>query len=170
MEFYTYSYIRARHGAQPIYDGGHPLGDLEAGARGAAVLGLVVGDDPHRVDAEVGEDLGADSGLGAVGRETEVVVGVDGVAALLLEPVGPDLVADADAPALVAPEVDDPAAAPALHELHRRIALDAAVAAHRAEDVAGEALAVHPDTEVLLAGTRALHPRVLHPDLHNALR
>src|SRR3546814_317359 len=138
---------------------GHPLGGLEAEALEGAVLGRVGGDDPDRGDAEVDEDLGAVAVLAAVGRQAEVEVGVDGVAALLLEPVGPDLVADADAPALVAPEVDDHAAALALHELHRRIELDAAVAAHRAEDVAGEALAVHPDQDVVLAGHGALHQR-----------
>src|SRR3546814_8002847 len=53
-------------------DGGHPLGDLEAEALEAAVLGRVGGDDRHRGDAEVDEDLGADAVLAAVGRQAEV--------------------------------------------------------------------------------------------------
>ena len=50
---------------------------------------------------------------GEVGQfdvQPEVDVGVDGVAALLLEHVGLELVGDADAPPLVAPEVHDDAA------------------------------------------------------------
>ena len=101
----------------------HPLGDLEAEALEAAVLGRVVGDEPHRGDAEVDEDLGADAVLAAVGGQAELEVGVDGVAALLLEAVGADLVADADAAALVAAQVDDDAAALLGDELHRRVEL-----------------------------------------------
>ena len=86
-------------------------------------------------------------------------VGVDRVVALVLQPVGPHLVADADAPALVAPQVHDHAEALAGDQLHGRVELHAAVAAQRAEHVAGEALAVHPDEHVALALHRALHDR-----------
>ena len=55
---------------------------------------------------EVDEDLGADAVLAAVDRQAEIEVGVDRVAALVLERVGTDLVAEADAPSLVAAEVD----------------------------------------------------------------
>ena len=134
------------------HDRGDPLGDLEAEALEAAVLGRVVGDDPHRGDAEVDEDLRADAVLPAVLGQPEVEVGVDGVAALLLEAVGADLVPDADAAALVAAEVDDHAAARLGHDLHRRVELHAAVAAQRAEHVTGEALAVHAHEHVVLAG------------------
>ena len=72
--------------------------------------------------------------------------------ALVLELVGPDLVADADAAALVAAEVDDHAGALVGDHLHGRVELHAAVAAHRAEHVAGEALAVHPHQDVVDAG------------------
>ena len=73
----------------------------------------------------------------------------------VLQLVGADLVADADAPALVAAEVDDHAEALLGDPLHGRVELHAAVAAQRAEHVAGEALAVHPDEHVVLA----LRPR-----------
>ena len=58
--------------------------------------------------------------------------------------VGPELVAEADAPALVAAQVDDhPAAAPA-DRSQRRLQLRTAVAAQRPEHVAGQALASAP--------------------------
>ncbi len=64
-----------------------------------------------------------------------------------------------DAPALVAPEVDDHAHALVGDQLHGRVELHAAVAAQRPEHVAGEALAVHPDQHVLLALQVALDQR-----------
>src|SRR5215203_5661183 len=108
-----------------------PLGDLEAEALETAVLAGVVGDDAHGGDPEVDEDLGADAVLPAVLGEAEVEVGVDGVPSLLLEAVGADLVADADAAALVAAEVHDHAAPLLRHDLHGRVELHAAVAAQR---------------------------------------
>ena len=47
----------------------HPLDDLEPEALETAVLRGVVRHQPHRRDAEVDEDLGADAVLAAVGRE-----------------------------------------------------------------------------------------------------
>ena len=76
-------------------------------------------------------------------------VGVDGVVALLLELVGADLVAEADAAALVAAQVDEDARALLLDQVERGLQLGPAVAAQRAEDVAGQALGVHPDEHVL---------------------
>ena len=74
----------------------------------------------------------------------ELDVRVDRVVALVLQAVGADLVADADAAALVAAQVDDHAEALLGDPLHRRVELHAAVAAQRPEHVTGQALAVHP--------------------------
>ena len=60
----------------------------------------------------------------------ELEVGVDGVEPLVLQLVGPELVADADAAALVAAEVHHDAAACLGDALHRLVELHAAVAAH----------------------------------------
>ena len=79
-------------------------------------------------------------------------VGVDGVVALLLELVGADLVAESDAATLVAAQVDQDAAALLLDQVERGVQLRAAVAAQRAEHVAGQALGVHADEDVLGAG------------------
>src|SRR5918993_1816052 len=78
------------------------FGDLEAEALEAAVLRWVVCHQPHGGDAQVDEDLRPDAVLAAVDREAEGEVGVDGVVALVLQLVGPQLVAEADAAALVA--------------------------------------------------------------------
>ena len=102
---------------------------------------------------EVDEDLGADAVLPAVDGQAELEVGVDGVAALVLQGVGPQLVGDADAPALVAPQVDHHAHACLGHPLDGGGQLEAAVAAQRPEHVAGEALGVDPDQHVLVPCT-----------------
>ena len=138
----------------------HPLDDLETVALEAAVLGRIVGHQPHRRHAEVDEDLRADAVLAGVGREAELDVGLDGVAALVLQRVGAQLVAEADAAALVAAQVHDDAAALARRSAPcARVELHAAVAAHRAEHVAGEALGVHAHEHVLLARDLAAHER-----------
>ena len=68
----------------------------------------------------------------------------------VLQLVGLQLVHEADAPALVAAHVEHDARGPRpRHGLERGVELRAAVAAARAEDVAGEALGVHADEHVL---------------------
>ena len=83
--------------------------DVETEALEAAVLDRVVGHEAHGGDAEVDEDLGTDAVLAVVDGQAELQVGVDGVVALLLEVVGPQLVGQADAATLVAAQVDDDA-------------------------------------------------------------
>ena len=60
---------------------------------------------------------------------------------------------------LVAAQVHDDAGALLGDELHRGVELQAAVAAHRPEHVAGEALGVHAHEHVLLARDLAAHER-----------
>ena len=74
----------------------------------------------------------------------ELLVRLDGVAALVLERVRAQLVAEADAAALVPAQVHDDALTLRRDLLERGVELQAAVAAHRAEHVAGEALASAP--------------------------
>ncbi|BAS94404.1 Os05g0460500 [Oryza sativa Japonica Group] len=93
--------------------------------------------------------LGADAVLAGVDGEAELDVGLDGVVAVVLEVVGAELLAEADAAALVAAEVDEDAAAGLVDELHRQVQLVAAVAAGGAEDVAGQALGMDPHQDVL---------------------
>src|SRR3954451_12116177 len=82
----------------------HPLDDFQAETLEATVLGRVVGEEAHSGDAQVDEDLGADAVLATVDGQTELEIGVESVEALLLEAVGAQLVADADAAALVPAE------------------------------------------------------------------
>ena len=82
-------------------------------AESARPVGLrrVVGEQPDALDAELVEDRRADAVVAVVDGQAELEVGVDGVEALVLQLVGPQLVGDADPPALVAAQVDDDAAA-----------------------------------------------------------
>src|SRR5439155_1953967 len=110
----------------------------------------VIGEQPHAPDAEVAQDLGADAVVPEVFLEAELEVGLDGVASLVLERVGTDLVGEADAAPLLV-EVDDDAAAGHRDLLERLAELVAAVAALGAEDVAGQALGMQPDQHVAVA-------------------
>ena len=137
----------------------HPLDDLEAVTLDAAVLRRVVRHQPHRGDAEVDEDLRADAVLARVGREAELEIRLDRVAALVLQRVRAQLVAEPDAAAFVAAQVHDDALALLRDLLERAVELHAAVAPQRPEHVAGEALAVHAHEHVLLPGDLAPHER-----------
>ena len=113
----------------------------------ARLAGLLVSSRTE-LHPEVGEDLRPDAVVARVGRQPEVEVRVDGVAAAVLQPVGGELVHQADAPALVAAQVDHDAAALVGDGAQRCVQLRPAVAAQRAEDVAGQALGVQPDQHV----------------------
>ena len=89
-----------------------PFDDVETESLQAAVLHGVVGHEAHGGDAQVDEDLGADAVLAVVHGQAELDVGVDGVVALLLEVVGPQLVGEPDAAPLVAAQVHDDARSP----------------------------------------------------------
>ena len=123
---------------------GDPLGDGDAVVLEVGDLVGVVGQQPDGRDAEVAQDLGGGAVVAGVGGQPEVEVGVDGVAAAVLELVGLQLGDQADPAALVAAQVDHDAAALLDDPLQRLVELGAAVAAAAAEHVAGQALGVHP--------------------------
>ena len=118
----------------------------------------VVGEDPDRAEAEIHEDLRADAEIAQVGGQPEALVGLDGVEALLLQPVRAQLVEQADPSSLLG-EVQQHARALALDHRERRFQLPAAIAAQRVKDVAGEALRVDPHEHVGLPGDLALDQR-----------
>src|SRR5690606_6597587 len=83
------------------------------------------------------------------GGQPQLQVGVHRVRTLVLEPVGAELVQQADAAAFVAALVDDHSGTGLGDPRHGRVQLVAAVAAVRAERVPGEAFRVEPDQRPL---------------------
>src|ERR1039458_8574328 len=71
---------------------GDALGDVQPEALEAAELVGIVRHEAHGRDPEVDEDLRADAVFARLGSEPELEVGVHGVAPVLLERVGADLV------------------------------------------------------------------------------
>ena len=100
-------------------------------------LARVVGQQPHAPHTEFAQDLGADPVVPLVRLEPELLVGLDGVIALVLELVGPDLVRQTDAAAFLVQIQED---TPALcrNSLHGRGQLAATVAPGRMEHLAGQ--------------------------------
>ena len=137
---------------------GHRLDDLEAVAGEADDLLRVVGQQADLPHAEIEEDLRAEAVLAQVGREAELEIGLHRVEALLLQLVGVDLRGEADAAPLL-PHVEQDAAAGLLDLLQRGVELAAAIAAARAEDIAGQAFAVDAHEHRLAVGDVALHQR-----------
>ncbi len=122
----------------------------------------IVREHADLLHAEVHQDLGTDAVVPQVLLESQLDVRLHGVAAVLLQLIGLDLVHQADAPALLM-HVDDDALAGLVDDLHGRVELVAAVAAHGPEDVARHALGVHPDEHGIVGRDLALHQGyVLH--------
>ena len=111
----------------------------------------VVGEESNFLEAEVGEDLGADAVFAEVGGVAEFEVGVNGVITLFLEFVGADFGGEADAAAFL-PHVKEDTFANGGDSFHGLAQLTAAVATLGSEDVAGKAFAVDTDKGGLAIG------------------
>ena len=144
---------------------GDALGHVDAEVLQALRLVRVVGHQPHRLDAEVAQHLGRGAVVAGVGGQAEVEVGVDGVAAAVLQLVGLQLGDEADAASLVAAEVDHHSPALGDDRPQRLVELGTAVAALAAEDVAGQALAVDAGQHRLAVRDGARHVAVRQRDV-----
>jgi hypothetical protein len=87
------------------------------------------------VNAEIGEDLCTETVIAEIHRETQPLVGLDGVEALLLEFVGAYLGSEADAAALLA-HVEQNACAFLFDALHGLVELGTAIAAAGGKNIA----------------------------------
>src|SRR5204863_3884706 len=74
-----------------------PFGNRQSVTLEPDQLARVVGQEPHRSDPEVLQDLDADAVVALIRLEAEPLVGFDGVEPLLLQLVGANLVGEADA-------------------------------------------------------------------------
>src|SRR5439155_432704 len=94
-----------------------PFEHLDPVALEPADLPRVVGEEAHLRCADVAEHLRGDAVVAEILLETEIEVRLHGIATLVLQRIGADLVAEADTPALLA-HVDEDASAFAgdLHE------------------------------------------------------
>ncbi len=137
----------------------HAADDAQVVALELDELRRVVAHEPQRGDAQVGQDLGADVVRARVDGQAELEVGLHGVAALILQTVRVHLARQPHAAPLVATQVDHHAAAFGGHPTKRGFELRAAIAAQRAEDVAGRALRVHAHQHVRGATHVAHHQR-----------
>src|SRR5688572_522150 len=137
---------------------GNALDDLEPVSSDRDVLGRVVRHQTHLADAEVAEDLRADAVVADVGRESEFLVGRDGVVSFVLELVRLQLVDEPDAATLLQ-EVEEDAPARLDDLLHRERELGPAVAAARTEDVPGQALRVDAHENGLVLADLPVHER-----------
>src|ERR671924_561355 len=87
---------------------GHLVGDRQAVALEPVDLLRIVGEDPDTGQSQVDEDLSPDPVIAQVGRKPEPQVRVHRVEAILLEPVGAQLVEQPDSAALLRQVEQDP--------------------------------------------------------------
>ena len=121
---------------------GYDLVDAKTVTLQSGPLERVVGHQAHVANAQFADDACAHAVVAFVGLEAQLEVGVYRVESLVLQFVGVDLVAEADAAALLI-EVDDGAFALFVDHLHCLVQLFAAVAAVRPENIARGARRVY---------------------------
>src|SRR5215475_8429190 len=133
-----------------VYPHRHRLatGDLEPVPFEPGPLRGVVRQQAHAAHAEVVQDLGAGAVVARICRQAQVEIRVHGVSAGVLQLVRLQLVQQSDAAALVPAYVKDDASTLGRNAPERGLQLRAAVAPHRAEDIAGQALGVHAHEHV----------------------
>jgi hypothetical protein len=124
--------------------GGDSLGDADAGGLEGSDLFGVVGDEADGGDVESLEDFGGELEAAVVGAEAELLIGFDGVEALVLELVGAELGHEADAAAFLV-LVEEYAGALLGDEAEGKVELVVAVTTEGVKDVSGEALGVDAD-------------------------
>ena len=123
----------------------------------------VVGEQAQTIDAERLQDLRGDAVVAGIGGQAQGRVGIERVEAAVLQRVGANLVGKTDAAPLLAAQVDDHATVSILgNEPLRFVKLRAAIAAKRAERVAGQTLRMHADQR-RLAQRAANDGKVLFP-------
>ena len=116
-------------------DDRHDLVDAEPVTLQSGPLERVVGHQPHVADAQLADDARPHAVVAFVGLEAQFDIGIHRIETLVLQFVGVDLVAEADAASLLV-EVDDGTLALPLDHLHGAVQLLAAVAAVRSENIA----------------------------------
>ena len=114
----------------------------DGNARGAQATDLlgVVGEEPHGTHAEGFEHARSIPVVASVDGQPETEIRLDGVVARVLLDVRPQLVQEADTPALVSCAVDEHTATIRGDGPQREAQLHAAIAAQRTQHVTGEAL------------------------------
>ena len=123
------------------YVGGDAFDDGDAGEFQGFYLLRVVGDEADGGDAEEFQHLSGEFEVAAVSLVAEFEVGLDRVAALVLQRVGLELGHETDAAAFLV-FIDENAGALGGDEAEREMKLVVAVAAERVEYIPGEALRV----------------------------
>src|SRR5215468_9087049 len=138
--------------------GGDSTTDGDSFLNQARDLQRIVGDEIDAAHSEQPEHVRGDVVGPQIVREPQLAVRLVGVQPAGLQGVGLDLVPETDAPALLAEVEHHPAAARG-DQVQRPIQLLTAVTLEAAQDLAGEALGMHPDRDTLLAEDLAHHHR-----------
>lgn len=137
---------------------GFPADDFQSESVQPFDFKRVVRHQNHLAHPEVGEYFGAGSVFAEVGFETEGEIGFHGVHPFVLQVVGFQFIDESDAPSFLSHIEED--AAPCLFDAPEGFGeLFAAVAAERAEGVAGEAFGMYPAEDRFRGGHIAFDQR-----------
>jgi hypothetical protein len=133
-----------------------PSGDLDPVGAQPVHLGRIVRHEAHASDSQRAQHVRRAAVVAGVLGKSEEAIGLEGVEAVLLERVGPELVREPDASALL-PQVEEDARVVPRERLEGSRELIPAVAPERPQGVSGQALRVKPRGNRLLAGDLSVH-------------
>jgi len=133
-----------------------PSDDVDPVLAKSVHLGRIVRHESDTPHVQRAQHLGRAAVVARVLGKAEEPVGLERVEAVFLERVGPELVGEPDASALLS-EVEQDARVVPGQGLERGRELVAAVAAERSQHVTREALRVKPRGDRLLAGDLSMH-------------
>ena len=103
-------------------------------------LGRVVGHQPHLVETATAQHVGGNPEKPLIGVETQLFIGLEGVEAVILKGISAEFIGQADTPAFLGKIEQNAGASFAFRHCRQCAAqLIAAIAAQRAEKIAGEA-------------------------------
>ena len=116
-----------------------PLGDADAVALKRRDFIRVVGHQPHRAETQLAQHFRSREVHTLVGVEAELLIRVERVEPGILQLIGPELVDEADAPALLR-QIEQHAVARSRDRGDRAAQLVTAIAAQAGEQIAGKTL------------------------------
>ena len=125
----------------------------------------VVGQQADPFHSQIRQHLSPKAVVSQVHRKAQLQISFYGVQTLLLQLVGFDLGTQPDASPLL-PHVENDPSTFLFDSRHGRVQLGAAVASARAENVSGQAFAVHPNHDPFFAGHFTFHQSQVLGSIH----
>mmetsp|Transcript_15123 Transcript_15123/g.26350 ORF Transcript_15123/g.26350 Transcript_15123/m.26350 type:complete len:272 (+) Transcript_15123:772-1587(+) len=137
----------------------HTLRNLQSVPSQTAIFGRVIGHQLHLVHSQVGQNLGSNTVLPTVNRQSKVLVSLNGVAPLVLQSICSHLVSQSNASPFLTSQVNENSAFCFVNLLECKIELVSAITSQRPKDIPRATFRMYTDQNrlVLIMERTTLH-------------